>query len=48
VPAPGPTRQRFDYPVLLGLVTIVASLVIFMALACDLVYAWLDPRIQLA
>jgi len=39
---------RFDYPVLLGLVTIVATLVIGMALACDLVYAWLDPRIRLA
>ena len=38
---------RFDYPVLLGLVTIVAVLVIFTALVCDLVYAWLDPRIRL-
>ncbi len=42
------SAQRFDYPVLLGLVTIVATLVIVMALACDLVYAWLDPRIRLA
>jgi peptide/nickel transport system permease protein len=38
---------RFDYPVLLGLVTIVAILVILTALLCDLVYAWLDPRIRL-
>jgi peptide/nickel transport system permease protein len=38
---------RFDYPVLLGLVTIVAVLVITTALVCDLVYAWLDPRIRL-
>jgi peptide/nickel transport system permease protein len=38
---------RFDYPVLLGLVTIVATLVILSALVCDLVYAWLDPRIRL-
>ncbi|HEY1293507.1 MAG TPA: ABC transporter permease [Chloroflexota bacterium] len=38
---------RFDYPVLLGLVTIVSVLVIFTALVCDLVYAWLDPRILL-
>jgi peptide/nickel transport system permease protein len=38
---------RFDYPVLLGLVTIVSVLVIFTALVCDLVYAWLDPRIRL-
>src|SRR5579871_3092080 len=32
------SAQRFDYPVLLGLVTIVATLVIAMSLACDLVY----------
>ena len=38
---------RFDYPVLLGVVTIVAVLVVFTALVCDLVYAWLDPRIRL-
>jgi len=38
---------RFDYPVLLGLVTIVAVLVVVVALGCDLVYAWLDPRIRL-
>jgi peptide/nickel transport system permease protein len=42
------SAQRFDYPVLLGLVTIVATLVIVAALGCDLVYAWLDPRIRLA
>jgi peptide/nickel transport system permease protein len=38
---------RFDYPVLLGLVTMVAVLVIVIALLCDLVYASLDPRIRL-
>ena len=38
---------RFDYPVLLGLVTIVAPLVVVSALACDLAYAWLDPRLRL-
>jgi len=38
---------RFDYPVLLGLVTIAAGLVILTALLCDVVYAWLDPRIRL-
>jgi len=42
------SAQHFDYPVLLGLVTIVATLVIVMALVCDLAYAWLDPRIRLA
>jgi peptide/nickel transport system permease protein len=39
---------RFDYPVLLGVVTILAALVLVTALACDLVYAWIDPRIRLA
>lgn len=38
---------RFDYPVLLGVVTVVAALVIISAVICDLVYAWLDPRIRL-
>jgi peptide/nickel transport system permease protein len=42
------SAQRFDYPVLLGLVTVVAVLVIVAAVACDLVYAWIDPRIRLA
>jgi peptide/nickel transport system permease protein len=42
------SAQRFDYPVLLGLVTIVATLVIVTSLVCDVVYAWLDPRIRLA
>ncbi len=41
------SAQRFDYPVLLGLVTVVATLVVIAAVACDLAYAWLDPRIRL-
>ena len=42
------SAQRFDYPVLLALVTIVGALVIAMSLVADLAYAWLDPRIRLA
>jgi peptide/nickel transport system permease protein len=41
------SAQRFDYPVLLGLVTVVSILVVITAIVCDLVYAWLDPRIRL-
>ena len=37
---------RFDYAVLMGVVTITAGLVIFSTLFADLLYAWLDPRIR--
>ena len=38
---------RFDYAVLMGVVTITAGLVILSTLLADLLYAWLDPRIRL-
>jgi peptide/nickel transport system permease protein len=38
---------RFDYAVLMGVVTITAGLVIASNLLADLLYAWLDPRIRL-
>lgn len=37
---------RVDYPVLMGLFTVAASLVVVFNLVADLVYAWLDPRIK--
>jgi peptide/nickel transport system permease protein len=37
---------RFDYAVLMGVVTITAGLVIFSTLVADVIYAWLDPRIR--
>jgi peptide/nickel transport system permease protein len=37
---------RFDYAVLMGVVTITAGLVIISTLVADVVYAWLDPRIR--
>ena len=37
---------RFDYAVLMGVVTITALLVILSNLAADVLYAWLDPRIR--
>jgi peptide/nickel transport system permease protein len=39
---------RFDYAVLMGVVTIAAALVIGSTLLADLLYGWLDPRIRLA
>ena len=39
---------RFDYAVLMGVVTITAALVIASTLLADLLYAWLDPRIRLS
>ena len=37
---------RVDYPVLMGIFTVAASLVVLFNLVADLVYAWLDPRIK--
>jgi len=36
-----------DYPVLMGLLVVVSTMVILANLATDLLYAVLDPRIQL-
>jgi peptide/nickel transport system permease protein len=38
---------RFDYAVLMGVVTCTAALVILSTLIADAIYAWLDPRIRL-
>jgi peptide/nickel transport system permease protein len=38
---------RFDYAVLMGVVTISAGLIIVSNLLADVLYAWLDPRIRL-
>jgi peptide/nickel transport system permease protein len=37
---------RVDYPVLMGIFTVAAGLVIVFNLVADLVYSWLDPRIK--
>ena len=34
-----------DYPVVMGLSTITAVLVLFSTLMADLLYAWADPRV---
>jgi peptide/nickel transport system permease protein len=39
---------RFDYGVLMGVVTVTAALVILSTLLADVIYAWLDPRIRLS
>jgi oligopeptide transport system permease protein len=35
-----------DYPLVLGVVTIYAGLIILFNLAADLIYGWLDPRMR--
>src|SRR5262249_10330061 len=42
------SAARFDYAVLMGVVTISAALVIASTFLADLFYCWLDPRIRLA
>jgi len=37
-----------DYTLVLGMVIIYSTLLIFMGLLVDLLYAWLDPRVRLA
>ena len=40
------SAMRFDYPVLMALITITAFLVILLNLVADVVYAYVDPRIK--
>lgn len=42
------SMQQNDFPVVYGIVLIVAVAVVFTNLAVDLAYAWLDPRIRYA
>ena len=37
---------QFDYPVLQGIVLIVAFVMVFVNLLVDVLYGWLDPRIR--
>jgi len=37
---------QFDYPVMQGIVLIVALLLVFINLLVDIAYGWLDPRIR--
>jgi peptide/nickel transport system permease protein len=37
-----------DYPLIVGITVIVATVVVFTSLVVDLLYTWLDPRIRLA
>ncbi|MCL6451634.1 MAG: ABC transporter permease [Acetobacteraceae bacterium] len=40
--------QNSDYPLVQGCVLLVAAVFVFINLAVDLVYAWIDPRIHYA
>ncbi len=37
---------QFDYPVIQGVVLVVATILVFTNLIVDITYAWLDPRIR--
>ncbi len=37
---------QFDYPVIQGVVLVVAVILVFVNLLVDITYAWLDPRIR--
>ena len=37
---------QFDYPVVQGVVLVVAVILVFVNLLVDITYAWLDPRIR--
>ncbi len=38
--------DQFDYPVIQGVVLVVAVILVFVNLLVDITYAWLDPRIR--
>jgi len=38
--------QQYDYPVVQGVVLVVAAGLVFVNLLVDMTYAWLDPRIR--
>jgi oligopeptide transport system permease protein len=40
--------QNRDYPIIMGTTIFLASFVILMTLAVDILYRWIDPRIDLA
>jgi peptide/nickel transport system permease protein len=40
--------EQIDYPILMGILTIAASLIVIFNLLADVIYAYLDPRIKYA
>jgi peptide/nickel transport system permease protein len=40
--------SRADFPVLMGLLMLIAALVVVFQIITDIVYAWVDPRIRLS
>jgi len=38
--------EQVDYPILMGILTIAAALIIVANLLADVIYAYLDPRIK--
>ncbi len=39
--------EKYDFPVVMGLVLFISLLLVVISILVDLVYAWLDPRIRL-
>ena len=40
--------QQLDYTVIMGLTVFYGAFLVFMVIAVDIVYGWIDPRIRLA
>jgi peptide/nickel transport system permease protein len=38
--------DRRDYPLLMAIIMITATLIVLANLLADVLYAWLDPRIR--
>jgi len=38
--------ERVDYPILMGIIMLNATLIVFFNLVADVLYGWLDPRIR--
>jgi peptide/nickel transport system permease protein len=39
--------EKYDFPVVMGVVLFISILLIFINILVDLIYAWLDPRVRL-
>ncbi len=39
---------KYDFPVVMGAVLFISVILVFINIAVDIIYAWLDPRIRLS
>ena len=40
--------EAYDYPLLMGILSVAAVLIVFFNLMADLAYAYIDPRVSYA